>query len=141
MNVYADSSFVVSLYLRERQSNDAIQRMADRPRLWLTPLHVAEWTLAVEQRVFRKDMSRREAERVYEAFERGRTAAIWTEVALPESALSRCVELAHRHVSHLGNRTLDTLHVACALELNAEQFWTFDDRQARLARAAGLKTE
>ena len=37
-------------------------------------------------------------------------------------------------------RTLDTLHVASALELKAEHFWTFDDRQAKLALAVGLKT-
>jgi len=42
--------------------------------------------------------------------------------------------------SALGTRTLDTLHVACALELKAERFWTFDQRQAKLAKAAGLKT-
>jgi len=35
--------------------------------------------------------------------------------------------------------TLDTLHVASALELGAERFWTFDERQAKLARAVGLK--
>jgi predicted nucleic acid-binding protein len=44
-------------------------------------------------------------------------------------------------VARLGNRTLDTLHVASALELKAERFWTFDDRQAKLARAAGLRTD
>jgi predicted nucleic acid-binding protein len=37
-------------------------------------------------------------------------------------------------------RTLDSLHVACALELKAERFWTFDDRQVRLAEAVGLDT-
>jgi len=36
-------------------------------------------------------------------------------------------------------RTLDTLHVACALELKAERFWTFDDRLAKLAKAQGMK--
>jgi hypothetical protein len=29
--------------------------------------------------------------------------------------------------------------VASALELKAQNFWTFDDRQAKLAKAAGLK--
>jgi predicted nucleic acid-binding protein len=47
--------------------------------------------------------------------------------------------LGRRHSSRLGQRTLDTLHVAIALELNAERFWTFDERQAKLARAVGLK--
>jgi hypothetical protein len=31
--------------------------------------------------------------------------------------------------------------VACALELKAERFWTFDRRQAKLARVAGLRTD
>jgi predicted nucleic acid-binding protein len=38
-------------------------------------------------------------------------------------------------------RTLDSLHVACALELKAGRFWTFDERQGKLARGEGLKTQ
>ncbi len=45
-----------------------------------------------------------------------------------------------RYGPKLGVRTLDSLHVACALELKAERFWTFDERQAKLARVEGLKT-
>ena len=51
-----------------------------------------------------------------------------------------CAQLARRHGANLGLRTLDTLHVASALELRAERFWTFDERQKKLARAVGLKT-
>jgi hypothetical protein len=29
--------------------------------------------------------------------------------------------------------------VAAALELNAAEFWTFDDRQRKLAQAVGIK--
>jgi predicted nucleic acid-binding protein len=39
----------------------------------------------------------------------------------------------------LGLRTRDSLHVACALELKAGRFWTLDERQAKLAKAQGLK--
>jgi predicted nucleic acid-binding protein len=42
------------------------------------------------------------------------------------------------HVPVTGTRTLDTLHVAAALALGAKEFWTFDDRQAKLATAVGL---
>jgi predicted nucleic acid-binding protein len=62
------------------------------------------------------------------------------EAALPERAFELCAELARRHGSQIGMRTLDTLHVACALELKAEQFWTFDERQKKLAKVQGLKT-
>jgi predicted nucleic acid-binding protein len=48
--------------------------------------------------------------------------------------------LALRDAARLGLRTLDTLHVASTLELKADRFWTFDERQKKLARAAGLKT-
>ena len=49
-----------------------------------------------------------------------------------------CVDLARRYGPTLGVRTLDSLHVACALELGADKFWTFDERQAKLAEAVGL---
>lgn len=76
---------------------------------------------------------------MYNDFEKDRTAGLWVEIGLPEMALERCTELARRHVARLGVRTLDSLHVASALELKADRLWTFDARQAKLAEAAGLK--
>jgi len=141
LSIYVDTSFVVSLYLPDRHSSEVERRMALRPRLWLTPLHHAEWIHAVERHVFQKHLSRREAQQIYSDFERDRAAGVWVEVSLPDKAFDVCRELAQRHAARWGNRTLDTLHVASALELKAERFWTLDERQARLARAAGLKTE
>ena len=63
----------------------------------------------------------------------------WITLPLPEPAFDVCADLARRYGPKLGVRTLDSLHVACALELKAERFWTFDDRQAKLAKAEGLK--
>ena len=59
---------------------------------------------------------------------------------MPDNAFGVCVSLARAHGSKLGMRTLDSLHVACALELKAEKFWTYDERQAKLAKTQGLKT-
>jgi len=58
---------------------------------------------------------------------------------MPEDAFELCADLARRYGPKLGVRTLDSLHVASALELKAERFWTFDERQAKLAKAVGLK--
>ncbi len=137
---YADTSFFVSLYLPDRHSTEAQRRMAQRPRLWLTPLHQAEWAHAVFQHVFQRKISSREAQHVSRLFEHDREIGLWVEVSLPEPSFETCAELARRHAARLGTRTLDSLHVASALELNAETFWTFDDRQAKLAKAEGLKT-
>jgi predicted nucleic acid-binding protein len=60
------------------------------------------------------------------------------EVDLADTVFDRCVQLTQRYASRVALRTLDTLHVASALELGAERFWTFDERQAKLAKAAGL---
>jgi len=54
-------------------------------------------------------------------------------------AFETCVAFARLHVTRLGARTLDSLHVASAVELKAGEFWTFDERQAKLAAAAGFK--
>lgn len=114
--------------------------MAQRPLVWLTPLHRAEWTHAIAQHVFQNKISAQQSQQVYRDFERDRTIGLWVEVSLPEMAFEACVALARRHGARLGVRTLDTLHVASALELRADRFWTFDERQAKLARAEGLKS-
>ena len=84
-------------------------------------------------------MSASDAQRIDLAFEDDRKSGLWFSVAMPEHAFDVCVDLARRYGPRLGVRTLDSLHVACALELKAERFWTFDERQRKLARAEGLK--
>jgi predicted nucleic acid-binding protein len=66
-------------------------------------------------------------------------AGRWNLEPMPEDAFEVCAELANRYGPELGMKTLDALHVACALELKAERFWTFDERQTKLAKAAGLR--
>ena len=130
----------MSLYLTDTHSEQAQRRMSGHPRLWLTPLHRAEWTHAVAQGVFRGAISNSEARQFYSAFEDDRQAGVWLEVGLPETAFETAIELAQRHGARLPMRTLDSLHVASALVLGAERFWTFDERQAALARTEGLKS-
>jgi predicted nucleic acid-binding protein len=140
LTIYADTSVFVSLYLPDAHSKEAQQHMAQHPRVWLTPLHRAEWTHAIGQHVFQHKITSREAQSVYREFELDREAGVWMETDLPEHAFEACIALARNRVARLGVRTLDTLHVAMAVELQAEHFWTFDRRQAKLAEAEGLKT-
>jgi predicted nucleic acid-binding protein len=138
LSIYADTSFFVSLYLPDRHSAETQLRMTSKPHVWLTPLHLAEWSHAVSQHVFRKEISIHEARLIQNDLEIDRESGVWLEADLPELAWKACAELALQHGPRLGIRTLDSLHVASALEFGAKAFWTFDERQAKLATAAGL---
>ena len=140
MTTYVDTSFLASLYLRDSHSDIADQMLQDLTECFLTPLHRAEWFHAIAQHVFRGTITEAKAGELHLLFEQDTKTAPWRKVVVPEQAFDLCAELARRQVSKLGVRALDSLHVACALELKADRFRTFDDRQAKLARAEGLKT-
>lgn len=140
MTVYADSSFVAPIYVIDVHAAEARRRMGSRPDVWLTPFNRAELANALYQQVFRARISAVEARLAWNNFEQDCAKGIWVSVSLPERIWDACIRLAERHGPTLGVRTLDSLHVACALELKAERFWTFDERQARLAEAVGLNT-
>jgi predicted nucleic acid-binding protein len=114
--------------------------MVPAARIWLTPFHLAEWSHAIAQHVFQRKMSTAEALSVHKKIEQDRKTGVWVEVEMPPLAWFACAELARRYGARLGTRTQDALHVAVALELKAERFWSFDERQMRLTRAVGLKT-
>ena len=139
MTVYADTSFLVSSYVKDGHSVRADELLKSKPRFWFTPLHRAEWAHAISQHTFQGIMPEAEADELYRQLEADKSDGLWVECELPEGVFELCTQLARRHGSKLGMRTLDSLHVACALELKSERFWTFDERQAKLAKAAGLK--
>ena len=139
MNIYLDTSFLVSLYLSDAHSPEARHRIRSTPPVWFTPLHGAEWAHCLGQHVFRGELSLSEAHRMNGIIEEHVAAGRWNSEPMPEDAFEVCAELANRYGPELGMKTLDTLHVACALELKAERFWTFDERQTKLAKAAGLR--
>jgi predicted nucleic acid-binding protein len=138
LTIYADTSFFVSLYVKDTHSITADQMLRGGERPPITPLHAAEWTHAIVQHVFRRQMTMAEADRLHRDFHDDCVARIWQTISVPETALEVCADLGRRYGPKLGVRTLDSLHIACALELNTKRFWTFDDRQKKLAKAAGL---
>jgi len=138
---YVDPSALRRLYVHDDRSRAFC---AWRARLGgslpLTLHGRAEIVNSVGLAVFRGDISKEMGE--------GALADLESDLAsghlhiadlLWRKALGRAAELSREHTPKLGTRTLDVLHVAAALVLRCRGFVTYDDRQAALARAVGLR--
>ena len=140
--VYVDPSALSRLYFHQAGS----PALARWRRGCTEPLPVThhgrtEIINAIALAVFRKHLTSEQGEEAWswlaEDFVRGhlhQADILW------RASLNRAAELSQTHSPTLGARTLDVLHVACAIELGLTWFLTFDDRQQSLAAVAGLKT-
>jgi predicted nucleic acid-binding protein len=140
LTAYADTSFLVSLYTLDANSSRAAEVMGAKPSLLLTPFGELELLNALELRGFRKELSRREVRRAHDTFESDRDSGIFSLQPVPTLVYAVAGRISRRRTFELGVRTLDIIHVASALVLKAEAFYTFDERQQDLANAEGLRT-
>ena len=124
------------MYLRDTHSSAAIALAESQPRLWLTPLHIAECFHAFAQQVYFGRIAASDAERLCDQLNQDRADNIWSESPIPERAFDVCAALARRYGPKIGVPTLDSLHVACALELGADHVVVSSD-PAQMAAAKG----
>jgi predicted nucleic acid-binding protein len=75
----------------------------------------------------------------YALFLRERSMGIYSVSPIDRAVFDAARSLGERFGRELGVRALDVLHVAAAVQYRAVAFGTFDQRQARLAHAVGLK--
>lgn len=151
MRAYADSSFILRLVTGEADSPQVIAeyRRLGTPRLYFLPLHALEIRNAILQRAFHQRRSVASGERSQVARERDAALArverllarrALLDVTLDlDAVITRAGKLSSAHTERTGARAIDILHVAGALALETEQFLTTDSRQARLAKAEGMK--
>ena len=151
MRAYADSSFILRVLLSEAGVTHAVTeyRRIGRPNLFYLGLHALEVENGIRHRAFherrilpsRERMNiRREYDAAFSRLNHFLKTGVLREVSLDmDSALERARLLSRNHTERLGARAVDLLHVASALVLQSEAFLTFDQRQAELARAEGLK--
>lgn len=141
MKTYLDSSAVVRLYYPEKNSQELACWVLDAGEpVPYTSLHELEITNAFALKVFRGEIQRTQQEALLqtlkEDLEKGvleRVLPNWGEV------FSQALTLSERYTSRSGCRSLDILHVSLACTSRFEGFLTFDERQAKLAKSAGLK--
>jgi len=115
-----------------------MQRMVQP--VFFTPFGELELANALQLRLFRRELLATQARAAYAAFRDDVNAGIFVVKPMSDEVYAQARRLAQGWTRTLGTRTLDILHVASALALEAESFHTFDDRQRRLAKAAKLTT-
>jgi len=140
---YPDSSFLVSLVCRDTRSDEAAGYMGRAGQaLLFTPLHRIEARNALRNSAGRGEITAAEQRAAFRQIDDDlrdgllvHTPVEWTDT------FRRADELSEKHAATEGQRTIDLLHVALALESGAKTFLSFDQRQRKLAKAAGLKVK
>ncbi len=140
MKIYADASFLISLYSPDANSAVADQIMrASAGERYVTVFGELEVVNAMQLRVFRKEISGSQVQSSLTDFEKDMRSGILLLRPLPEQVFERAGQLSRQTTARLGTRTADLLHIAAALELAADCLYSFDQQQRKLARAVGLK--
>jgi predicted nucleic acid-binding protein len=141
MNAYADTAFICSIHAPDAHTGRAIAWLSKhRDPLPFTGLHRLEFRNALRLRVFRKEITTAQRELSIQAMLSDLADGVFAHVDPTwAEVLSEAERLSAGHSEIIGTRSLDILHVAGALVLGAKQFVTFDNRQATLARAVGLR--
>jgi predicted nucleic acid-binding protein len=147
---FADTSLLCALYRPQDNSADADRLMRQEAApVYISALVLFEFRQSARLQAYRYSKDRlqgfpkREARRMLETLQanisKGRLVispvADWAKVHGTAEHLSAQYTIAG------GYRSFDVLHVATALELKADIFFTFDSRQGALAKSAGLKVK
>jgi predicted nucleic acid-binding protein len=140
---YADSSFLVSLY-RKDDNRDAAKNFIARTRLVVSfsPLNRIELRNALRNAQSFRQITEEDRRAAFRQIENDFDAGLLAHVAVDwTNVLRRADELSEEQAGREGQRTIDLLHVAIALESGAKMFLSFDNRQRKLAQAAGLRVK
>jgi hypothetical protein len=139
--IYADTSFLVSLYGQDANSEQARRaaREHQRPFPW-TELLQHETRNAFRLGVFRKEITASEMKQLLKWLEEDQKNGVLHVLRLEGSSIYEIAEkLSVDFTPKSGNRALDILHVAAALHLKADLFLSFDQRQLALAQQTGMR--
>jgi predicted nucleic acid-binding protein len=143
MVAFADTGFIASLYLEESTSKAADAALGTkRVPLPLTPLAALELRNAFNRAVQRQRITAAQRDALWQDVETDIASGflVLTPVAADE-LYHKARQLSDRYTPTLGTRSLDLLHVAAALVLEAKVFFSFDDRQRKAAASEGLKVK
>lgn len=139
--IYLDTSSLVALYYPEAKS-DAIVAHLRKARLPIafTWLHEVEVTNGLQLQVFRGEAEEATVNATLNQVRHDAEKGILFQCDIPWPAVFQAtLRLSRTYSRLLGTRSLDMLHVATAITLEAKEFMTGDERQAKVAEKEGLR--
>jgi predicted nucleic acid-binding protein len=140
LRIYFDPSFLSSLYAPDSNSAAALAAVPTSSAVKLvTHLTELEFRNALQLRVFRKEQTLESATATQSMWQKNLEDGHFALCPLPEGWTRRSHIIAQQATARLGIRALDLIHVAAAVELEADALFSFDERQRRLARELKLK--
>jgi hypothetical protein len=151
MKPYADSNFFTRLYLVLPDSQLAAALLEDAPRetaspLPITWLHRLEIVNALQLHVFagrvhgQPRITPEQAATAQATFREDLDRADFLRGAhlIHEKLVGGFEDISIRHTGRYGFRVYHIIHVASALLLGCDTFWSFDANASRLAKMEGL---
>ena len=140
VDAYADSSFLLSLLRVDSNHEAAMRYMAQRGEtLAFNLLHRVELRNALRNAQNFGQITKNERRLAFRQIEQDLQAGLLIYARVSWTVVFRLAdELSDKHSGKEGQRTIDLLHVALALECGAKTFLSFDRRQRNLAKAANL---
>jgi predicted nucleic acid-binding protein len=141
VTVYLDSSALIKLYVPERESRavaDYVKRLPDP--IPFSQLHEIELSNGLRLKLFRKEASIRSVRGAIGCMKMDLDSGVLSRPVLNwPDVFCKADELSEAFSATIGCRSLDLLHVASAILLQATDFLTYDGRQLNVASKAGLR--
>jgi len=140
MVAYADTGFLVSLYLAETTSQAADAALGpNRQPLPVIPLGMLEMRNAFNLAVKWQRITPAERDALWQDVEADLASGFLVPTTVSAADLhAKARELSDRYSPTVGTRSLDLLHVAAAVLLKADTFFSFDERQRQAAKGEGM---
>lgn len=141
MKTYADTSFLVSLYVDQDQTETAIAWMKRHAEpLPYTPLHRHEVRNAIRLAVWRKELTSAKRRDIFRQLDSDvKDGFLAHQPVAWIDAFREADRLGETQTEATGLRAADLLHLGIASLLDVSEFLTFDATQRLAATGAGFK--
>lgn len=137
--LYLDTSALLKLYVLESGSKsvqDAVVSQSEPLPVW--EIQEMELHNALQIKVFWKELTKAEVKQQLALFTQRKEKGFYYTPEIKRAQLMDDYKRLSAMTQKTGCRTMDILHVACAVQLQPEQFISFDERQKKLAARVGM---